>query len=383
MHVIFFGLDLNYPFQQTAARVVYELSKLLSKKGHQATIITNGKHSYMENSIRFLGIPLLPYPNASNYKNIYSALKKIDNVDVINGIGGLYSMFFNTYLFRHIETPYIHTLTTGGFASLNISKRKIKSIWEFAFDLGIKSPLVTFSTIFWSPQFMKYFNNGLNIKGIITPSLRLLKYIKNYMEESILHHISFGVDTEQFSPIKFDQIDKFSNIIYFGHANRHRGFSTLTNSFKLARDKFPEIKLNVFTPSSPPFPIRDKKNIKINVGIIRNIDHFLKTAKIIALPFHFAIPELPLTILESMACGNVVITTNILGIPEIIEGDVNGILIDPYDSKELTNKLIQLLSDKDLLKNIGNKARETSLMYDWNKIVIKYLKTYNKILNEF
>ena len=60
MHVIFFGLDLNHPFQQTAARIAYELSKFLSKNGHQVTIITKGKHSYIENSIRFLGIPLLP-----------------------------------------------------------------------------------------------------------------------------------------------------------------------------------------------------------------------------------------------------------------------------------------------------------------------------------
>ena len=295
-------------------------------------------------------------------------------------------MFFGSSLFRHIETPYIHTLTTGGFASLNFSKRKIKSIWEFAFDLGLKSPLVTFSTIFWSPKFMKYFNSSLNIKGVITPSLRLLKYIQSYFqyfpEKPILCYMPFGVDTRQFSPIKFNQTDKFLKIIYFGHANRHRGFYTLIKSFKLARDKFPEIKLDIFTPSPPPFPIRDKKNIKINIGIVQNIDHFLKTAKIIALPFHFAIPELPLTILESMACGNAVITTKILGIPEVIKEDVNGILINPYDSKGLSNKLIQLLDDENLLKNLGDNARETSLIYDWKEIIVNYLKIYNKVLND-
>ena len=83
-----------------------------------------------------------------------------------------------------------------------------------------------------------------------------------------------------------------------------------------------------------------------------------------------------------MACGNAVITTNILGIPEVIEGDVNGILVDPYDSKELSKKIMHLLDDENILELLRCSARKSSLNYDWKEISIKYLRMYNSVINE-
>ena len=384
MKIVFFGLDLNRPFQPTAARMAYELSKEFSKKGHKVFIITKGSSSYMEGPVRVIGLQFNSFPTSKNTDVISKTFSKIGDIDIINGVGGLYSMFFGSILFKNFKTPYIHTLTTGGFPSIPFNRWKIKSIFDFTLDLGLRNPLVTSSNIFWSPQLMKSLYGDIKIKSIIAPSMRLLSYIKSshiLNNDCKLYHIPFGVDANKFKSIDMNQKNEYSKIIYYGHANRHRGFYTLIKSFKILQNKLPEIKLEVFSPTNPPFSIRDNKNINIHVGIKNKIDHYISNAKIIALPFNYAIPEFPLTILESMACSKVVISTNILGIPEIIEDNINGHLINPYNYKELLSKLMHIFNDEPNSDNIGRSARRSILKYDWKNVSKIYLKAYEGILN--
>jgi len=67
----------------------------------------------------------------------------------------------------------------------------------------------------------------------------------------------------------------------------------------------------------------------------------------------------PIRILENMSCQNPVVATNIVGIPEIIEDRVNGLLIDPWDVDALSETVITLLSDRGLARKIGQNARKT------------------------
>jgi glycosyltransferase involved in cell wall biosynthesis len=67
----------------------------------------------------------------------------------------------------------------------------------------------------------------------------------------------------------------------------------------------------------------------------------------------------PIRILENMSCQNPVVATNIVGIPEIIENEVNGILIDPWDVNALSGSVVMLLEDQALAKRLGQNARKT------------------------
>jgi glycosyltransferase involved in cell wall biosynthesis len=67
----------------------------------------------------------------------------------------------------------------------------------------------------------------------------------------------------------------------------------------------------------------------------------------------------PIRILENMSCQNPVVATNIVGIPEIIENEVNGILIDPWDVNALSRSVVMLLEDQSLAKRLGRNARKT------------------------
>lgn len=64
-----------------------------------------------------------------------------------------------------------------------------------------------------------------------------------------------------------------------------------------------------------------------------------------------------LSIVEAMASSLPVIGTRIGGIPEVIEHNVNGFLVEPNDSNALANAVESLICDKELRTKMGRKGR--------------------------
>jgi len=66
----------------------------------------------------------------------------------------------------------------------------------------------------------------------------------------------------------------------------------------------------------------------------------------------------PLSILEAMQAGLPVVSTNVGGIPDMIEHGKQGLLSRPNDVDDLTEKILQLLENAALRKCLGENARQ-------------------------
>ncbi len=66
----------------------------------------------------------------------------------------------------------------------------------------------------------------------------------------------------------------------------------------------------------------------------------------------------PLAVLETMALGKPVIGTRVGGIPEMIEHDISGILVDPSNASMLAGAMYDLATDPRRADRLGNAARE-------------------------
>lgn len=82
--------------------------------------------------------------------------------------------------------------------------------------------------------------------------------------------------------------------------------------------------------------------------------------------------------LEAMSCGTPVITSNISSIPEVV-GD-GGILIDPFNMKNLMYSLEALLNDKEIRDELSSKSLKRASDFSWEKTSEKTIEAYNKIL---
>ena len=65
---------------------------------------------------------------------------------------------------------------------------------------------------------------------------------------------------------------------------------------------------------------------------------------------------IPTVLLEAMACGLPVVSTDVSGIPELVESGRDGILVQPRNPEMLADALDHLLSDEGLRKQLGAAA---------------------------
>ncbi len=72
--------------------------------------------------------------------------------------------------------------------------------------------------------------------------------------------------------------------------------------------------------------------------------------------------NLPVAMLEAMACGLPVVVSQVGSVAEVITNDQNGMLFKSGDANALKVILISLLGDQSLRIKLGNNARQTILM---------------------
>lgn len=84
-------------------------------------------------------------------------------------------------------------------------------------------------------------------------------------------------------------------------------------------------------------------------------------------------------VLEAMACGTAVITSNITSLPEIV-GDA-GYLVNPLSESEIKNAIQKILLDDKLKMELVTKGLERVQLYSWKKSVAILYKVYEELLS--
>lgn len=89
-------------------------------------------------------------------------------------------------------------------------------------------------------------------------------------------------------------------------------------------------------------------------GKASDVRPFLKQCSIFVLPsYHEGLPR---CVLEAMAVGRAIVTTNAPGCRETVESGKNGFLIPQKNSKELAEKIMYIIEHPELLKEMANES---------------------------
>ncbi len=81
--------------------------------------------------------------------------------------------------------------------------------------------------------------------------------------------------------------------------------------------------------------------------------------------------------LEAMQCGVPVITSNTSSLPEVV-GD-SGILVDPHDTEQIAQAMLQLLSDTELRRFYVEKGLEKAKEFSWKDCADKTIAGYRYV----
>lgn len=86
----------------------------------------------------------------------------------------------------------------------------------------------------------------------------------------------------------------------------------------------------------------------------------------------------PNVLLESMACANAIIGSDIAGINEMLINDINGLTFSVNDQDSFIKSICLLVDNEDLRLNYGQKARYSVLKKDWGIVTKQYIELYKK-----
>jgi glycosyltransferase involved in cell wall biosynthesis len=121
--------------------------------------------------------------------------------------------------------------------------------------------------------------------------------------------------------------------------------------------------------------------IEENVRLIEsphNVDEIVAACDLIVAPFlseRFS----SVSLLEAMAMGRPVVATDIGEQREIIQNGRNGYLVPPGDVKELTDRIVDVLSRPGELRRLSGGAREAARRYSVDAYVSRLEALYTEL----
>lgn len=244
------------------------------------------------------------------------------------------------------------------------------------------------SALMWQAKKKLYPKQKLTI---ISPSQWLATKVKSspLLEESNIVVIPHGVNLDLFKPLADRQqiraelglpID--SKIIMFSAysiGNRRKGSDLLLKALYEVNSSGISNVYVVFVGSGEidiksPFPI-------VKTGLVRDEELLAKyygSADLFVLPTRE--DNLPLVILESLACGTPVVAFRVGGVPEAVTHMKTGYLAMPEDDRDLALGMKLLLLDDSTRREMSILAREDARQrFDIRRQVMSYLSVYDEI----
>ena len=89
--------------------------------------------------------------------------------------------------------------------------------------------------------------------------------------------------------------------------------------------------------------------------------------------------NLPVSVVEAMALGLVVISTNVGGLPFLIDHDQNGLLLPAGDTAAFVNSITGIINDPVHSNQLSTNGRKKAEEFDWNNIKILWRNLFNSV----
>ncbi|CAM3853105.1 glycosyltransferase family 4 protein [Aquirufa aurantiipilula] len=217
--------------------------------------------------------------------------------------------------------------------------------------------------------------------------LQSLKLRPTFNKEQKLRYIYNGIENPNPHQCKPNYHPEHPYCLMLATYEPRKGHLFLLQAFKKVLEKEPDIKLKVYGYSGKKHERERVINEVRRLGLEKNVElHEFHEDKI-SLLAHASLLVVPsqseesfgLTIIEAMALGIPVVTTDVGGMPEVMEGSGAGMVCFASNADEFAEAMLDILQDPNIAAEMGEKGMITfANKYDASLMA----REYNTIIKE-
>lgn len=377
-------------YDYTIWRFKIPLLKRLILDGHQ--IIVACPPGDLSNEFSTIGIQHVPWRLIRDNKNPWFEIQTIlhlrriireiapDLIHTFTVRPNLYGSWANRLAWRNI--PLVNSVMGLGTlyvdcqdGSLSIKHRIMNTLYKWAFTQSRK-------VIFLNQDDYAWFLQN--------------RIVRSYQACLIRGE---GVDVDFFLPVdaaKRDELRSELNltrdtviILMTARLIREKGVLEFCQAARILKEKYKDqvhfVVIGDIDRGNPSCLSWDDLEEFRNTGIVQFTGHMDEPQPYFAASDIYCLPSyregLPVTVLEAMASGLPVVTTDAPGCRETIDEGDSGFLVPVRDVNSLVDRLDRLIQDPALRERMGRAGREKAVReFSVEKIVDQHLALYDEIL---
>lgn len=380
--------DTYPPYINGVSTSIVMLENALKKKGHEVFIVTVNADEYSfrndDHVIRIPGIPIGIYDYRLTGIYPLKAINKIKewDLDIIHSHTEFGVGTFARIIANQLDIPLVHTYHT-------MYEDYVHYITKGYFNKSSKK-LVEYLTKFYCDK---------TATELIVPTKKTYDLFKDkYRFEKDVHIIPTGIEIERFYAEKFKDSDiellrkslglKKDNfvILFVGRLGDEKSVDVLIDGQVTISKKYPNAKLLIVGdgPDMDKFKKRVSR-LKLNDKVI-----FAGRVPWDKVPLYYQLADVfatasktetqGLTVIEAMAASVPVIAYNDEAFASVVKDGINGYLFN--NRKEYQKKVISLIEDQTLLKEMKKEARLSAEPHSAKYFADRVLEVYMKALGD-
>lgn len=303
------------------------------------------------------------------------------------------------------KVKYLRTVVKSLKFWFNLSKKIPKSDLVHVFSsarsgyLIASIPPLIFSKLYGKPVLLHYHSGELEThlkKGCLTALPTMRKFNRIVVPSDFLAKIFVSYNIEAEVIPNFIRLDKFKfrqrnplRPVFLSNRNfeEHYNVKDVIKAFRLIVQFFPEAKLIIVGYGTQE---KRLKRLVLEFDLTKSVEFIGKVTNE-QMPIYYdkadiylnssLVDNMPVSLIESFACGLPVVSYASGGIPFMIENRKNGILVPKGDFKALAESAIELLKNNCLAQEIIRNALKEAKKYDQKIVAQRWEKMYSQMLS--
>jgi glycosyltransferase involved in cell wall biosynthesis len=227
---------------------------------------------------------------------------------------------------------------------------------------------------------------------IVLPTLRRAKAVivpSRFLQEIFAEHgiqadiIPNGVDLATFRPS--DAQKKSLHVVVTRNLERIYGIDLALRAIALLRQDYPELKVSI-AGVGPERGALERQVTQLELsGCVRftgaldaaGVASLYRDADIMLNPSR--VDNTPNALIEAAACGVPIVSTDVGGIPHLVEHGQSAWLVDSEDPEALAAGLRRVLSDRSLRETLRTNGLALAQSCSWEVVRRRWMSVYQRI----